>query len=65
MMRENLKTKNTEYIVIYQDNLYIASQTPEEILNILQDKYKININQDFFLGSNYRWNNDLSTQEIS
>ena len=65
MMRENLKTKNTEYIVIYQDNLYIASQTPEEILNILQDKYKININPDFFLGSNYQWNNDLSTQEIS
>ena len=30
-MRENLKTKSCEYIVIYQDELYIASTTPEEI----------------------------------
>ena len=47
MMRDNLKTKSSEYIVIYQDDLYIASPTPEAILNILQDKYKININPDF------------------
>ena len=44
VMRENLKTKSSEYLVVYQDDLYIASQTPEEILNILQNKYKININ---------------------
>ena len=43
MMKENLKTKSSEGIVIYQDELYIASTTPEEILHILQDKYKINI----------------------
>ena len=43
MMRENLKTQSSEYIAIYQDELYIASTTPEEIFNILQDKYKINI----------------------
>ena len=53
MMRENLKTKPFEYIVIYQDDLYIASKTPEDILNILQDKYKININPDFYLEGNY------------
>ena len=43
MMRENQKTKSSEYIFICQDDLYIASTTPEEILHMLQDKYKINI----------------------
>ena len=45
MMRENHKTKSSEYIFICQDDLYIASAstTPEEILNMLQDKYMINI----------------------
>ena len=43
MMRENHKTKFSEYIFICQDDLYIASTTPQEILNMLKDKYKINI----------------------
>ena len=43
MMRENHKTKSSEYIFIYQDDLYIVSTTPEEIVNMLKDKYKINI----------------------
>ena len=43
MMRENHKTKSCEYIIIYHDELYIASTTPQEILNMLHDKYKINI----------------------
>ena len=43
MMRENHKTKSTEYIFICQDDLYIASTTPEEISNMLKGKYKINI----------------------
>ena len=43
MMRENHKTKSSEYIFICQDDLYIASTTPEEILNMLKEKYKINI----------------------
>ena len=43
MMRENDKTKSSEYIFICQDDLYIASTTPEEILNMLEDKYKITI----------------------
>ena len=43
MMRENHKTKSFEYIFICQDDLYIASTTPGEILNMLKDKYKINI----------------------
>ena len=41
MMRENHKTKSSEYIFICQDDLYIASTTPEEILHMLKDKYKI------------------------
>ena len=43
MMIENHKTKSSEYIVICQDEIYISSTTPEEILHILKDKYKINI----------------------
>ena len=42
-MRENHETKSSEYIFICQDDLYIASTTPEQILHMLQDKYKINI----------------------
>ena len=41
MMRANHKTKRHEYIVICQDDLYIASTIPEEILHTVQDKYKI------------------------
>ena len=33
MMRENLKMQSSEYIVIYQDDLYIASTMPEEIFH--------------------------------
>ena len=43
MMRENHKTKSSEYIFICQDDLYIASTTPQEILNMLKGKYKIDI----------------------
>ena len=53
MMRENHKTKSCECRIIYQNELYIASTTLEEILHILQDKYKIKINPDVYLGSNF------------
>ena len=43
MMRENHNTQSCEYIIICQDGLYIVSTTPEEILHMLKDKYKINI----------------------
>ena len=43
MMRENHDTQSSEYIIICQDGLYIVSATPEEILYMLKDKYKINI----------------------
>ena len=43
MMRENHNTQSCEYITICQNGLYILSTTPEEILHMLKDKYKINI----------------------
>ena len=43
MMRENHNTQSCEHIIVCQDGLYIASTTPEEILYMLKDKYKINI----------------------
>ena len=60
MMRENHKTKSSKYIFICQDDLYIASTTPEEILNLLKDKYKINI---YLEGKNLNmlFNNKLPT----
>ena len=51
MMRENHIIKSGEYIIIYQNELYIASTTLEEVLHIVQSKYKIKINQEFYLGS--------------
>ena len=43
MMKENHNTESCEYIIICQNGLYIVSTTPEEILHMLKDKYKINI----------------------
>ena len=43
MMRENHNTKSSEYIIICQDGLCIVSTTPDEILHMSKDKYKINI----------------------
>ena len=43
MMRENHNTQSSEYIIICQDGLYIVSTTPEEVLHMLKDKYRINI----------------------
>ena len=53
MMRENHITKPYECKIIYQDELFIASNTIEEILHIVQDKYKIKINPHVYLGSNF------------
>ena len=53
MIRENHITKSFEYIIIYQDKLYIASTKLEEILHIVQDTYKIKVNPDVYLGSNF------------
>ena len=41
MMRENHNTQSSECIIICQDGLFIISTTPDEILHMLKDKYKI------------------------
>ena len=43
VMRENHNVQSSEYIIICQDGLFIVSTTPDEILHMLKDKYKINI----------------------
>ena len=53
MMRVNHKTKSCECIIIHQDELYIASSTLQEILHIVKEKYKIKINPNNFLESNF------------
>ena len=42
-MSVNHKTKSCECIIIHEDELYIASNTLQEILHIVKEKYKINI----------------------
>ena len=53
MMRVNHMTKSREYGIIYNDELYIALTTFEEIIHITQDKYKIKINPHVYQGSNF------------
>ena len=52
-MRENHKTKSCEYIIIHQDELYIATSTLKEILHIVKEKYKIKINPNNYQGSDF------------
>ena len=53
MMRVNHITKSCEYIIIYHDELYIALTTFEQIIHIVNDKYKIKINPHVYQGSNF------------
>ena len=55
MMRVNDKTKSCECIIIHQDELYIASNTLQEILHIVKDKYNIKINPHVYQGSNFSY----------
>ena len=52
-MRVNHKTKSGEYIILHQDELYIALNTLQEILHIVKEKYKIKINPHINQGSNF------------
>ena len=53
IMRANHKTKSSECIILHQDELYIASSTIQEILHIVKEKYKIKINSNDYLESNF------------
>ena len=52
-MGVNHNTKSCECIILHQDELYIASSTLQEILHIVKDKYKININPNNYLESDF------------
>ena len=52
-MRVNHKTKSCECIIIHQDELYIASSTLQELLHIVNDKYKIKITSNDYQESNF------------
>ena len=43
MMGEDHNTQSSEFVIIYEDELYIVSTTPEQSLHMLKDQYKINI----------------------
>ena len=53
MMRAKHNTKSCEYIIIHQDELYIASGTLQEILHIVKEKYKIKINPHVYQESDF------------
>ena len=53
MMRAKHNTKSCECIIVHQDELYIASSTLQEILHIVKEKYKIKINSNDYLESNF------------
>ena len=53
MMRAKHNTKSCECIIIHQDELYIASSTPQEILHIVKEKYNIKINSNVYQGSDF------------
>ena len=53
MIRVNHKIKSCEYIIIHQDELYIATSTLQEILHIVKEKDKILINLNDYQGSDF------------
>ena len=52
-MSVNHKTTSCECIIIHQDELYIASNTLQEIVHIVKEKYKIKINPNVYQGSDF------------
>ena len=55
-MRVNQRTTSCECITIHQDELCIASNTLQDILHIVKEKYEIKINQNNYLESNFPHN---------
>ena len=53
MMRAKHNTTSSEYIIIHQDELYIASSTLQEILHIMKEEYKIKIISNDYQESNF------------
>ena len=57
MLTENLKTNCCEYIAVYVNGQYIATQKPEAIVNTLKTKCKLKVQRDaklsYHLGADY------------
>ena len=53
MMSVNHETKSCEYIILHQDELYIAASTLQEILHIVKEEYKIKIISNDYLESDF------------
>ena len=53
IMRADHQTKSCECIIIHQDELYIASNTLQEILHIMKEEYKIKIISNDYQESNF------------
>ena len=51
--RVNHKKKSCEYMIVHQDELYIASNTLQEILHIVKEKYNIKIISNDYQGSDF------------
>ena len=52
-MSVNHKTQSCEYIILHEDELYIASSTLQKIHYIVKEKYKIKINPNDSQGSDF------------
>ena len=52
---ENPCVKSCEYIIIHQDELYIASYTLQENFHIVKDKYKIKKISNNYQGSDFSY----------
>ena len=55
MMTEHLKTKCCEYIALYVNDLYIATQKPEDIVDTLKSKCKLKIKRNVKLSYDPGW----------
>ena len=56
-LKKNIKFNLYEYIAVYVDDLCIAPQDPNEIINILKSKYKHKVKEEgpltYLLGTDY------------
>ena len=49
MCHGNLKTNCYEYKAFYVDDLCIATQKPEDIVNTLKTKYKLKVKRNYLI----------------
>ena len=61
-MRENKTLKCYEYLAIYVDDLFIAAQDPDQIIQSLKEDFKLKVKGDgplsHHIGADYTWDKD-------